>query len=184
MKRAAGTDIRAYFAKPKLSDEPGTDCLVIIPSASNSDSSEGATGIVNECVSNRLNYSCPKTPKVVLNQDLEVEAETEDGIIDIAEALTISPWTPEERYKYLTKTWSPSENYAFPLKEDVGQRRKFNGKWLTQYNWLSYSQQKEGGFCKFCVIFGGDSGGVNDQARAVDHCDAFQFNFHKISSHV
>jgi len=39
---------------------------------------------------------------------------------------------------------------------------KFQYKWLTEYNWLSYSEYKNGAFYKYCVIFAKTSG-INNQ---------------------
>lgn len=57
--------------------------------------------------------------------------------------------------------WIP--NYTFPLNEKNGKRGlRFQCKWLLEYNWLSYSEEKKGAFCKYCTIFA-KVGGKNGQ---------------------
>lgn len=56
----------------------------------------------------------------------------------------------QEIYNYITKTWVPSAKYKFPY----GQRNlKFQHQWLSEFQWLAYSEVTEGAFCKFCAIF-------------------------------
>lgn len=59
--------------------------------------------------------------------------------------------------------WVPPSNYKFPISEKNKKRGlRFQYKWLTEYNWLSYSELKNGAFCKHCVIFA-KTGGINSQ---------------------
>ena len=57
------------------------------------------------------------------------------------------------KLKLLTEPWTPSVNYVFPTVVEAGRNRKFNVSWLSQFNWLAYSQVSEGAFCKHCVLF-------------------------------
>lgn len=59
--------------------------------------------------------------------------------------------------------WVPPSNYKFPISEKNKKRGlRFQYKWLTEYNWLSYSELKNGAFYKHCVIFA-KTGGINSQ---------------------
>lgn len=61
--------------------------------------------------------------------------------------------TDKEKYNFLKNTWNPSINYKFP----PGQRNlKFQHQWLSEFQWLAYSEAKEGAFCKLCKIFASD----------------------------
>jgi len=61
--------------------------------------------------------------------------------------------TDEEKFIYLKNTWTPTVGYAFPIYKYGNQNRQFQLDWLRRFQWLSYSQLKNGGFCKFCVLF-------------------------------
>lgn len=57
-------------------------------------------------------------------------------------------------FQVLTELWVPSVNYQFPLLEKYKKRGlKFQFKWLYEFNWLAYSEFKQGAFCKFCLLF-------------------------------
>lgn len=66
-------------------------------------------------------------------------------------------------FKILTNLWVPDENYPFPLLEkNLKRGLRFQQKWLKEFNWLAYSNEKNGTFCKYCVVFA-RSGGVGNQ---------------------
>ena len=72
--------------------------------------------------------------------------------------------TDKEKYNFLKNTWNPSINYKFP----PGQRNlKFQHQWLSEFQWLAYSEAKEGAFCKLCKIFASDFGVRKGLSRAV-----------------
>ncbi|KAF0706982.1 52 kDa repressor of the inhibitor of the protein kinase-like isoform X1, partial [Aphis craccivora] len=69
----------------------------------------------------------------------------------------------EDKHLILTNVWVPPSNYKFPISEKNKKRGlRFQYKWLTEYNWLSYSELKNGAFCKHCIIFA-KTGGINSQ---------------------
>ena len=54
------------------------------------------------------------------------------------------------------KQFLPNELYQFPVTEfgkAASRKLKFQGKWLLQFHWLSYSVSLDGAFCRFCVFF-------------------------------
>lgn len=61
--------------------------------------------------------------------------------------------TDEEKLLYLKDTWNPTVGFAFPIYKYGNQNRQFQLAWLRRFQWLSYSQLENGGFCKFCVLF-------------------------------
>ncbi|XP_060871970.1 uncharacterized protein LOC132946144 [Metopolophium dirhodum] len=63
----------------------------------------------------------------------------------------------------LTNLWVPDVEYKFPLLAKNEKRGlRFQHKWLKEFNWLAYSNVKNGTFCKYCVLFA-KNGGVGSQ---------------------
>lgn len=73
----------------------------------------------------------------------------------------------DELFNYLCHTWVPDKSFTFPAMKEGRQFRKFQYNWLTEFNWLTYSKEKTGGFCKYCVLFAGDGAGINSQVLIV-----------------
>ncbi|CAI6377563.1 unnamed protein product [Macrosiphum euphorbiae] len=70
----------------------------------------------------------------------------------------------EEKLLVLKNVWKPQKNYDFPLLElNKGRSLKFQYAWLDKYSWLAYSKALNGAFCKYCVVFAGNTGGVGNQ---------------------
>ena len=65
----------------------------------------------------------------------------------------------------LKKCWKPKPNHKFPYIQQGSKRRRFQHKHLEQFDWLAYSAvpEKEGGFCKICVLFSRRWGGRGSQ---------------------
>ena len=68
----------------------------------------------------------------------------------------------------MKNTWEPSKNYILSTKTENKHNRKFQIDWLSKYKWLAYSKLRDGGFCKYCVLYGSSYGGVGDL-----HCNNF-----------
>lgn len=62
--------------------------------------------------------------------------------------------TDHEKYHALTKHFVPGPSYVFPSVQCGKQQRSFQQTWLTKYSGLVYSENKSGGYCKYCVLFG------------------------------
>jgi len=63
----------------------------------------------------------------------------------------------------LSNLWVPDDFYKFPLLEKNKKRGlRFQHKWLKEFNWLAYSNVKNGTFCKYCVLFA-RNGGIGSQ---------------------
>lgn len=71
---------------------------------------------------------------------------------DIGDALG-SRLSQNEKYHILSSPWVPPKSYTFPSKTHGSRVRKFQGNWLKEFPWLSYSKKLDGGFCRFCVLF-------------------------------
>ena len=67
--------------------------------------------------------------------------------------------TKQSIYKVLTKHWSPPAGFVSPNVAHAGTSRSqtrylhFQSSWLAKNKWLVYSQTKQGGFCKYCMLF-------------------------------
>lgn len=48
----------------------------------------------------------------------------------------------------------PSMNYHFPSRVINQRQRHFQNSWLDKYAGLVYSKSEDGGYCKYCVLFG------------------------------
>ena len=62
--------------------------------------------------------------------------------------------TDQEKYYLLDKHFRPSSSYKFPSIMYSGRNRSFQHNWLSQYNGLVYSEKEQGGYCKYCILFG------------------------------
>ncbi|XP_050516601.1 52 kDa repressor of the inhibitor of the protein kinase-like [Diabrotica virgifera virgifera] len=61
--------------------------------------------------------------------------------------------TNEEKNSLLENVWKPPIGYKFPTISSSNHARSFQMKWLEEFKWLAYSEEKSGSFCKYCVIF-------------------------------
>ncbi|KAL4153370.1 hypothetical protein QTP88_001203 [Uroleucon formosanum] len=71
--------------------------------------------------------------------------------------------TDADKKIVLRNLWVPNVNYKFLLLEKYKARGlKYQHKWFTEFNWLAYSEIKQGVFCKYCLLFA-KHGGVGSQ---------------------
>ena len=69
---------------------------------------------------------------------------------EIASFVDCTHLTAERKYNLVSNHFKPSVDFAFPRSSSG---RTFQYRWLTQFPWLVYSKQENGGFCLPCVIF-------------------------------
>jgi len=62
--------------------------------------------------------------------------------------------TDHEKYTLLKNHFIPTSNFKFPPRIFNGYTRHFQLAWLKRYDGLTYSVSEDGGFCKYCVLFG------------------------------
>ena len=62
--------------------------------------------------------------------------------------------TADEKYYLLKHHLVPDKYFNFPVNSIVDHNRKFQNKWLDEYNGLVYSVVDDSGYCKYCVMFG------------------------------
>ena len=71
----------------------------------------------------------------------------------IAKLKTIRTLSNQEKYKLLKEHFVPAPDYMFPSRQH-GNTRHFQHSWPAKYPGLVYSVSEDGGFCKYCVLFG------------------------------
>ena len=65
-----------------------------------------------------------------------------------------SAMSDSRKYHLLCTVWRPSTSFKFPPNPSG---RRFQIKWLDEFEWLTYSSLLDGAFCLNCVLFGGES---------------------------
>lgn len=97
--------------------------------------------------------------------DSASESSEQGHVLDIGNFVksTIDDAT---RYNILKNCWEPPLSFQFPTHENKGgHKRRFQRHWMSQFPWLAYSQIKNGFFCKVCVLFGQETGGISKEVR-------------------
>lgn len=87
----------------------------------------------------------------------------------------------EEKFMILKNTWTPNVEYSFPAIKQRNQTRCFQLDWLRRFNWLAYSELKNGGFCKYCVCF---APSIVSKAHQVTFLFAIISNVHYIKNKI
>ena len=145
-------------------------------SSESSDSSEDSSheleveGNIENCESESsdsdLILNEDESPSTDNHLDLEVagSSHVEDIICsrDLGEVIKLKSerqLTDQEKYMLLKIPFVPASNYRFPPRIFNGYTRHFQHAWLKSYNGLVYSVSEDGGFCKYCVLFGKSSPG-------------------------
>ena len=69
----------------------------------------------------------------------------------------VRPLTDQEKFFALSNHFVPPATFRFPYGIQNGS---FQLRWLSQYNGLVYSESDEGGYCKFCILFGNTASSI------------------------
>ena len=64
------------------------------------------------------------------------------------------PLTDQETMYLLEDSFNSHPRYKFPSRFISGSIRHFQRSWLDKYNGLVYSESTDGGYCKYCILFG------------------------------
>lgn len=70
-----------------------------------------------------------------------------------------------DKINTIKTVWTPPPSYTFPLLDKFKDKKiklRFQHKWLTEFNWLSYSAKENAAFCKYYVLFA-TTGGIGGQ---------------------
>ena len=62
--------------------------------------------------------------------------------------------TTNEKYFLLKHHFVPNKDYHFPTRVINDRQRHFQYSWQEKYAGLVYSKSEDGGYCKYCVLFG------------------------------
>ena len=62
--------------------------------------------------------------------------------------------TDHHKLTLLKKHFVPASDYKFPTRVINGVQRHFQYSWLGRYPGLVYSKSQNGGYCKYCILFG------------------------------
>lgn len=80
---------------------------------------------------------------------------------DIGNFIEADQHDDEKRLLLVRSVWYPDDKFVFPVS---GKRNlKFQYSWFGRWKWLVYSKRFDGAFCKFCVLFSANYGGVGHQ---------------------
>lgn len=90
-------------------------------------------------------------PSTIASLDPAVRAGDFKRVIELKEQRIL---TDGENYFLLTNHFVPSPTYQFPPHNCSKQKHFFQHSWLSRFNGLVYSELDEGGYCKYCALFG------------------------------
>ncbi|XP_050064693.1 52 kDa repressor of the inhibitor of the protein kinase-like [Aphis gossypii] len=113
----------------------------------------------SKSMSNHVAHNTSTTDSTSTSINLSSQIYTND----IACFLSNQRLKQSEIAKCLKLAWVPPPDFAFPEKIEGKQKRKFQYKYLTTFPWLAYSHQKEGAYCKQCILFAFSGGGIANQ---------------------
>lgn len=138
-RKLKNSTLTNYFVKKsKKSDLESTDCVdqvAFVP-----DTNDSAAALVSGC---------------------ESPSDSDVNINDISNFIGREQYNDEKRLLLLKNVWYPDDKFVFPLS---GKRNlKFQYSWFGRWKWLLYSKRFDGAFCKFCVLFSANYGGVGHQ---------------------
>ena len=69
-----------------------------------------------------------------------------------------------EKLRVLKNLWAPVQSFDFPVTFINQRRLRFQYNCPIRFKWLTYSQNENWAFCKYCVLFGRKSGaGIGNQ---------------------
>jgi hypothetical protein len=114
------------------------------------------------CSSTIPTTSYTATEVLVENGDKEIEDEADDILNNnLSKLSTVNDFNEclylnicdSLKYKLLSQDFTPEKDYEFPTQIESGSVRKFSTDYLKNHNWLIYSKQACGAFCRYCVLF-------------------------------
>jgi hypothetical protein len=90
-----------------------------------------------------------------------VPVENHNDVHDIASFIISHSLRESEIITCLKCTWLLG--FAFPVQIEGNQTRKFQIRYFQLFPWLAYSKDKQGVFCKWCIILTTFGGGVGNK---------------------
>lgn len=115
----------------------------------------------NSMNSNELDGTSSATLQSISCNNPEVYSESDiQGAIScgdfgrVVQIKTQVNLTDHQKFFLLKKHFVPSSNYKFPTRMISNIPRHFQHIWLKRNPGLVYSESKNGGYCKYCILFG------------------------------
>ncbi|GBM60270.1 hypothetical protein AVEN_248542-1 [Araneus ventricosus] len=139
MKRQAS--IQNFFAKNQSVNRPVSDSAEV------------------DCASNNVSSGVANTSTVNPAPVAEDFNQVKKNIYDIGnycQSNSVRSLTNEEKISLVENVCKLQPAYNFPStfsSSSSNHTISFQMKWLEEFEWLAYSEEKSGSFCKYCVIF-------------------------------
>ncbi|GBM35943.1 hypothetical protein AVEN_31397-1 [Araneus ventricosus] len=112
-----------------------------------------------DCASNNVSSGVANTSTVDPAPVVEDFNQVRKNIYDIGnycQSNSVHSLTNEEKISLVENVWKPQPVYKFPStfsSSSSNHSRSFQMKWLEEFEWLAYSEEKSGSVIKYCVIF-------------------------------
>ncbi|GBL93093.1 hypothetical protein AVEN_67532-1 [Araneus ventricosus] len=139
MKRHAS--IQNFFSKNQSVNRPVSDSAEVDSASNNVSSGVANTSTVD--------------PAPVAEDFNQVKKNIYD-IGNYCQSNSVRSLTNEEKISLVGNVWKLQAVYNFPStfsSSSSSHSRSFQMKWLEEFEWLAYPEEKSGSFCKYCVIF-------------------------------
>ncbi|GBO13416.1 Zinc finger MYM-type protein 1 [Araneus ventricosus] len=139
MKRQAS--IQNFFAEKQCVNRPVSDSAEV------------------HCASNNVSSGIANTRTVdpaPVAGDFNQVRKTIYDIGNYCQSNSVRSLINEEKISLVENVWKPQPVFKFPStfsSSSSNHTRSFKMKWLEEFEWLAYSEEKTGSFCKYCVIF-------------------------------
>lgn len=157
MKRQAS--IQNFFAKKPsvnkpVGDSPEVGSVTKGQSANRPDGDNAEVGCIGRIAS--CDVATSSSINVVPVMEDSRPNQVRKNIYDIGNYCqnnSVQSFTNEKQIFLLENVWKPQPGYKFPSITSSNHTRSFQMKWLEEFTWLAYSEEKSGSFCKYCVLF-------------------------------
>lgn len=145
-----------HFSSATVTDEDTGEATVVSSSTSTDVSPAPESGAGNATDHEETS----STSGAVALEDMGTASGTMNPAVEsgdfgrVVELKSERQLTNAEKYFLLKHHFIPDKNYKFPVHQLGDHNRRFQVKWLDEYKGLTYSVVDDGGYCKFCVLFG------------------------------
>lgn len=124
----------------------------------------------NDSPSCSMCSKCPTSQSPICEVSLPAESKVstrfkEDIGLYVGKTTIIDDYT---KRTLLQDPWQPPNDYSFPFsthnKQGKVERRYFQKKHLNDHHWLVLSDAHRGLYCKYCVLFASETGGIQSNS--------------------
>ena len=129
------------------------DCSSIANQYEEGDSSMNSSELGGTIISATLQSSSCDEPEIYSESGIQNAISCGDfgRVVQIKTQVNL---TDHQKFFLLQKHFVPSSNYKFPTRILSNTPRHFRHSWLKSNPGLVYSESQNGGYCKYCVLFG------------------------------